>query len=99
MEGSHKDIMSSNHLPQTIHNELPHEPLLETTHGVQINNLDLFSAYNSSACDYNTLEVKVTLPLTVSRSVCLGVEPTRGLLARYYFLSESCSLVSVGRPL
>jgi hypothetical protein len=29
---------------------------------------------------------------SVSRSVCLGVEPTLGLPARYYFLSEGCCL-------
>jgi hypothetical protein len=37
------------------------------------------------------------------RSVSLGVEPTLGLVSRYYFLSERCclhcSLVSVGSPL
>jgi hypothetical protein len=33
-------------------------------------------------------EVKVTLRLTVSQSVCLGVEPTLGLVTRYCFLSE-----------
>jgi hypothetical protein len=56
-----------------------------------------------------TSEVEVTLRLavgrSVSQSVCLGVEPTLGLVTRYYFLSEgwllskSCRLVSVGRPL
>jgi hypothetical protein len=30
---------------------------------------------------------------------CLGVEPTLGLAIRYYFLSESCCLVSMGCPL
>jgi hypothetical protein len=35
---------------------------------------------------------------SVSQSVCLGVEPTLGLVTRYYFLSEGCCLVSVGRP-
>jgi hypothetical protein len=48
------------------------------------------------------LEVEVTLRLTVSQSVSqsvsLGIEPTLGLATRYYFLSESCCLVSVGRP-
>jgi hypothetical protein len=34
------------------------------------------------------VQVKVTLRLTVSRSVCLDVEPTLGLLTRCYFLSE-----------
>jgi hypothetical protein len=44
------------------------------------------------------LKVKVTLRLTVSQSVCLGVEPNLGLVTRYYFLSENC-LVSMGHPL
>jgi hypothetical protein len=36
--------------------------------------------------------VKITLWLTISQSVCLGVEPTLGLVTRYYFLSEGCCL-------
>jgi hypothetical protein len=44
-------------------------------------------------------EVEVTLWLKVSQSVYLGVEPTLRLVTRYYFLSESCGLVSVRRPL
>jgi hypothetical protein len=35
---------------------------------------------------------KVTLRLTISQSVCFGVEPTLGLVTRYYFLSEGCCL-------
>jgi hypothetical protein len=34
-----------------------------------------------------------------SQSVCLGGESTLELVTRYYFLSESCCLVSVGSPL
>jgi hypothetical protein len=45
------------------------------------------------------VEVKVTLQLMVSHSVYLGVESTLGLVTRYYFLSGSCSLVSIGRLL
>jgi hypothetical protein len=44
------------------------------------------------------IEIQVTLRLTVSQSVCLGVEPTLGLATRR-LLSESCGVVSVGRPL
>jgi hypothetical protein len=36
---------------------------------------------------------------SVSQSVCLGVESTLELVTRYYFLSESWCIVSVGRPL
>jgi hypothetical protein len=39
------------------------------------------------------------LRLTVSQSVCLGVKFTLELVTRYYFLFESCCVVSVERPL
>jgi hypothetical protein len=39
--------------------------------------------------------VKVTLQLTVSQSVCQGIEPTLRLVTRYYFLSEGCLKVAV----
>jgi hypothetical protein len=46
------------------------------------------------------VEVEATLQLMVSQSVCqVNVKPALGLVTRYYFLSESCCLVSVGRPL
>jgi hypothetical protein len=38
------------------------------------------------------VEVEVRLRLTVGQSVWLGVEPTLGLVTRYYFLSEGCCL-------
>jgi hypothetical protein len=45
-------------------------------------------------------QIKVTLRLTVSQSVCLGVKPNLGLLTRdIFFLVQSYGLVSVGRPL
>jgi hypothetical protein len=44
-------------------------------------------------------KVKVTLRLTVSRSVILGVEPHLGLMTIYLLLFDSYSLVFVGRPL
>jgi hypothetical protein len=44
------------------------------------------------------VKVKVMLRQTVSQS-CLGVKFTLGLVTRYYILSESCCVVSVGRPL
>jgi hypothetical protein len=44
-------------------------------------------------------QVKVTLRLTVSQSVRLGVEPRLGHTTRYFFLFESYCPVHVGRPL
>jgi hypothetical protein len=38
------------------------------------------------------VKVKVTLQLTVSQSLCHGIEPILGLVTRYYFLSEGCFL-------
>jgi hypothetical protein len=38
------------------------------------------------------VEVEVTLQLTVIQSLCQGNEPILGLVTRYYFLSEGCSL-------
>jgi hypothetical protein len=38
------------------------------------------------------VKVKVTLQLTVSQSLCQGIEPILGLVTRYYFLSEGCFL-------
>jgi hypothetical protein len=50
------------------------------------------------------IEVEVTLRLTVSRSVCLGIEHPCGTRDQIFLpvrmlLSEVCGLVSVGRPL
>jgi hypothetical protein len=45
------------------------------------------------------VKVKVTLRLTVSQSVSLGVEPHLGLMARYILLFDSHGLLFVGRPL
>jgi hypothetical protein len=35
---------------------------------------------------------RVTLQLTVSQSLCQGIEPILGPVTRYYFLSEGCFL-------
>jgi hypothetical protein len=43
-------------------------------------------------------QVKVTLRLTVSRSVSLGVEPHLGLMTRYLLLFDSYGLVLCGAP-
>jgi hypothetical protein len=40
----------------------------------------------------NLVKVKVTLQLTVSQSLCQGIEPILGHVTRYYFLSEGCFL-------
>jgi hypothetical protein len=45
------------------------------------------------------VKVKVTLRLTVSQSVSLGVEPHLGLMTRYLLMFDSYGLVFVGRPL
>jgi hypothetical protein len=47
-------------------------------------------------CDLVDVRVRVTLQLTVSQSVCLGVEPNLGLLTRDHFFlkSLSCYLVA-----
>jgi hypothetical protein len=44
-------------------------------------------------------KVKVTLRLTASQSVSLGVEPHLGLMTRYVLLFDIYGLVFVGRPL
>jgi hypothetical protein len=38
------------------------------------------------------VEVEVTLQLTATQAVSQGVEPTLGLVTRYYFLSKFCFL-------
>jgi hypothetical protein len=45
------------------------------------------------------IKVKVTLRLTVSQSVSLGVGPHLGLMIRYLLLFDSYGLVYLGRPL
>jgi hypothetical protein len=45
------------------------------------------------------VKVKVTLRLTVSQSLSLGVEPHLGLMTRYLLLFDSYGLLFVGRPL
>jgi hypothetical protein len=45
------------------------------------------------------VKVKVTLRLTVSQPVSLGVESHLGLMTRYLLLFVTYSLVIVGRPL
>jgi hypothetical protein len=47
----------------------------------------------------SSVKVKVTLRLTISQSVSLGVEPPLGLLTRYLLLFDSYGLVHVGRSL
>jgi hypothetical protein len=45
------------------------------------------------------VKVKVTLRLTVSQSISLGVELHSGVMTRYLLLFDSYSLVFVGCPL
>jgi hypothetical protein len=49
--------------------------------------------------DQALIKVNVTMPLTVSQSVSLGVKPHLGLMTRYLLLCGSYSLVFVGLPL
>jgi hypothetical protein len=44
------------------------------------------------------VEVKVTVLMTVSQSVSLGVEPHLGLMTRYILLFDNYDLAFVGRP-
>jgi hypothetical protein len=51
-----------------------------------------------------SVSVEVTLRLTVSQSLCLGIEYSCGTCDQILFpvgmlLSEICGLVSIGRPL
>jgi hypothetical protein len=61
--------------------------------------LSMWGALSDERSGLLSFEVEVTLQLTVSQSVCQGVERTLQLVTRYYLLSETCCLVSVGRPL
>jgi hypothetical protein len=45
------------------------------------------------------VKVKVTLRLTISQSVGLGVEPHLGLMTRYLLLFDTYGLVFLGPPL
>jgi hypothetical protein len=49
--------------------------------------------------EIRSLEVEVTLRLTVSQSVSFGVGPHLGLMTRYLLFFDSYGLVFVGRPL
>jgi hypothetical protein len=53
----------------------------------------------TGAAALTKVKVKITLRLTISQSVSLGIEPHLGPITRYLFLSDSYVLVSVGRPL
>jgi hypothetical protein len=56
--------------------------------------------YAAGPCiDNGKVKVKVTLLLTITQSVSLGVEPHLGLMIRYLLLFDNYSLVIVGRSL
>jgi hypothetical protein len=57
------------------------------------------SAHNTGIARTWNAKVKVMLWPTVSQSVCHGVKFTLETVTRYYILSESWYVVSVGRPL
>jgi hypothetical protein len=46
----------------------------------------------SAFCFYLNVQLKSLYTLMVGQSVCQGIEPTLGLVTRYYFLSEGCFL-------
>jgi hypothetical protein len=54
---------------------------------------------NTDTKEPRLCKFSVTLQLTVSQFVCLGVEPRLGLMTRSFFLFESYCPVQVGRPL
>jgi hypothetical protein len=56
-------------------------------------------AHGFSATNHCKVEVKVTLRLTVSQSLSLGVAPHLGLMTRYLLLFDRHGLVFEGRPL
>jgi hypothetical protein len=73
--------------------------LLNFTTGVCVNKLQFYyllsvifcwlcSSVLFSSVFTIQVKVKVTIQLTVSQSVCQGIELILGLVARYYFLSE-----------
>jgi hypothetical protein len=61
--------------------------------------VEVFDPTSTREMNRSQVKVKVILQLTVSQSVCLGVEPQLGLMTRYLFLCECCCPVNVGRPL
>jgi hypothetical protein len=63
----------------------------------------LFSSYDSQGNGGGIqirlkVKVKVTLRLTISQSVCLGVEPHLGLMTGDLLLFDKHGRVVVGRP-
>jgi hypothetical protein len=63
-----------------------------------------YNYHNSGHYQSFCVLVNVTLRLTVSQSVCLGIEHPYGTCDQILFpvgmlLSEICGIVSVGRPL
>jgi hypothetical protein len=50
-------------------------------------------SYQASCIIYSYIaKVKVTLHMTVSQSLCQGIELILGLMTSYYFLCEGCFL-------
>jgi hypothetical protein len=61
--------------------------------------VELFDPASTRVTKLSEVEVEVTLRLTVSQSVGLGVEPHMGLMTIYKFLFDNYGLAFVGRPL
>jgi hypothetical protein len=71
-----------------------------TNHYLWLDTLDFWPHYTNPLLLQLNFQsrVKVTLQLTVSQSVSLGVEPHLGLMTRYLLLFDSYGLVFVGHP-
>jgi hypothetical protein len=66
-----------------------------TNHYLRLDTLDFWAHYSSS-WTVSLVKVKVTLRLTVSQSVSLGVEPHLGLMTKYLLRFDSYVLLFCG---
>jgi hypothetical protein len=69
-----------------------------TNHERRISARSFYCLERRLSYESSYVKVKVTLRLTVSQSVCLGVEPHLGPMTRYLLQCDSYGLVLVGRP-
>jgi hypothetical protein len=80
-------------------NHVPNHPqyiVVQVLTAVAMNNSIFCDTITANSSLYPLLsQVKVTLRLTVSLSVCLGVKPLLGPKTRFLLLSEICGFVNV----